>query len=110
MGQPAGAPDRLHPKAGHPKRGITALCLVGLVASTHAGTHQIEGRIVGVHDVDTITLLDVDSGLMPSQCHRGTGGKKEVAHKRIGAYTYPHTYTAASAGVAKCKRQSATSG
>jgi hypothetical protein len=35
-----------------------ALCLVGLVASTHAGTHQIEGRIVGVHDGDTITLLD----------------------------------------------------
>lgn len=61
MGQPAGAPDRLHPQAGHPRRGITALCLVGLVASTHAGTHQIEGRIVGVHDGDTITLLDVNN-------------------------------------------------
>ena len=42
-------------------RCITALCLVGLVASTHAGTHQIEGRIVGVHDGDTITLLDADN-------------------------------------------------
>ena len=38
---------------------ITSLCLVGLVVSTHAGTHQIEGRIVGVTDGDTITLLDV---------------------------------------------------
>ena len=35
--------------------------LVSLVASTHAGTHQIEGRIVGVHDGDTITLLDAES-------------------------------------------------
>ena len=66
MGQPAVAPGRLHPKeghpkVGHPKRWITALCLVGLVASTHAGTHQIEGRIVGVHDGDSITLLDVDN-------------------------------------------------
>lgn len=55
----------MHPNAGHPRRGITALCLVGLVASTHAGTHagthQIKGRIVGVHDGDTITLLDVDN-------------------------------------------------
>jgi endonuclease YncB( thermonuclease family) len=39
---------------------ITSLCLVGLVASTHAGTHTIEGRIVGVTDGDTITLLDAD--------------------------------------------------
>ena len=31
------------------------LCFVG---STHAGTHQMEGRIVGVNDGDTITLLD----------------------------------------------------
>ena len=61
MGQPAGAHGRLHPKAGHPRRWITALCLVGMVASTHAGTHQIEGRIVGVHDGDTITLLDADN-------------------------------------------------
>ena len=61
MGKPAGAPGRLHPKVGHPARWITSLCLVGLVASTHAGTHQIEGRIVGVHDGDTITLLDVDN-------------------------------------------------
>ncbi len=45
MGQPAGALGRLHPKAGHPQRGITALRLVGLVAGTHASTHQIEGRI-----------------------------------------------------------------
>ena len=37
---------------------ITALLLVGLVASAQAGTHQIEGRVVGVHDGDTITLLD----------------------------------------------------
>jgi endonuclease YncB( thermonuclease family) len=42
-------------------RGITALCLVGLVGSTHAGTHQLEGRIVGVHDGDTITLLDAEN-------------------------------------------------
>ena len=42
-------------------RRFIALCLFGLVASTHAGTHQIEGRIVGVHDGDTITLLDVDN-------------------------------------------------
>ena len=41
-------------------RFTVALCLVGLVASTHAGTHQIEGRIVGVTDGDTITLLDAD--------------------------------------------------
>lgn len=37
------------------------MCLIGLVASTHAGTHQIEGRILGVQDGDTITLLDVDN-------------------------------------------------
>ena len=36
------------------------MCLFGLVASTHAGTHQIEGRIVGVHDGDSITMLDVN--------------------------------------------------
>lgn len=47
--------------AAHKYRWITALCLVGLVASTHAGTHTIEGRIVGVSDGDTITLLDVDN-------------------------------------------------
>jgi len=39
--------------------------VVGLVggtqASTHAGTHTIEGRIVGVHDGDSITLLDADN-------------------------------------------------
>ena len=44
-----------------PVRSITALCLVGLVASTQAGTHQIEGRVVKVTDGDTITLLDVDN-------------------------------------------------
>jgi endonuclease YncB( thermonuclease family) len=43
-----------------PRRGIAALCLVGLAAGTHAGTQQIEGRIVGVTDGDTITLLDAD--------------------------------------------------
>ena len=42
-------------------RCITALCLVGLVASTHAGTHTIEGRIVGVSDGDSITLLDAEN-------------------------------------------------
>lgn len=51
----------MHPKVRHPVRWITALCLVGLVASTHAGTHHIEGRIVGVHDGDSITLLDADN-------------------------------------------------
>jgi len=69
MGHPAGAPGRMHSKEGHQTghlmRGITALCLIGLVASTqagtHAGTHQIEGRIVGVTDGDTITLLDADN-------------------------------------------------
>ena len=61
MGHPAGAPGRLHPKVGHPARWITSLCLFGLVASTHAGTHQIEGRIVGMTDGDTITLLDMDN-------------------------------------------------
>ena len=43
-----------------PIRWITALCLVSLVASTHAGTRAIEGRVVGVHDGDTITLLDAE--------------------------------------------------
>lgn len=46
---------------GHQGQWITALCLVGLVAGTHAGTHTIEGRIVGVTDGDTITLLDGDN-------------------------------------------------
>ena len=49
------------PKAGRPIRWITALCLVGLVASTKAGTHQIEGRTVGVSDGDSITLLDAEN-------------------------------------------------
>ena len=40
---------------------MVALCLFGLVASTQVGTHQIERRIVGVDDGDTITLLDVDN-------------------------------------------------
>jgi endonuclease YncB( thermonuclease family) len=35
---------------------IAALCLV--VTTTTASGHTIEGRIVGVHDGDTITLLD----------------------------------------------------
>ena len=50
----------MHSKAGHPMRWITALCLVGLGGSTQAGTHTIEGRIVGVHDGVTITLLDAE--------------------------------------------------
>jgi endonuclease YncB( thermonuclease family) len=38
---------------------VTALGVIALVASTHAGSHQlVEGRIVGVTDGDTITLLD----------------------------------------------------
>ena len=36
-----------------PVRWIAAMCLAG----------PIEGRIVGVHDGDTITLLDADVGL-----------------------------------------------
>jgi endonuclease YncB( thermonuclease family) len=43
---------------GYPIRLIVALCLVG---STTASGHTIEGRIVGVHDGDTITLLDADN-------------------------------------------------
>jgi endonuclease YncB( thermonuclease family) len=39
---------------------IAALCLIGLVARTHAGTRTIEGRIVGVSDGDTITMLDAE--------------------------------------------------
>jgi len=46
---------------GHAIRWITVFCLAGLVASSHAGTRQIEGRIAGVTDGDTITLLDADS-------------------------------------------------
>lgn len=59
------APDRLHPGEGtlkgHPGPWVTALCLVGLVAAAHAGTHTFEGRIVGVHDGDTVTLLDAEN-------------------------------------------------
>lgn len=40
---------------------LVALSLAGLVAATQAGTQQIQGRIVGVHDGDTITLLDADN-------------------------------------------------
>ncbi len=36
------------------------LCLVGVVAGTHAGTLTIAGRVVGVADGDTITMLDVE--------------------------------------------------
>ena len=61
MGCPAEAPGRVHPKVGHPAWWVTVLCLVGLVASTHASTHQIDGRIVGVHDGDSITLLDLNN-------------------------------------------------
>ena len=49
------------PEGADLQRGIAALCLFGLVFSTHASTHQIEGRIVGVHDGDTITLLDMEN-------------------------------------------------
>ena len=45
----------------YPVRWIAAMCLAGLVGSTQAGTHTIEGRIVGVHDGDSITLLDADN-------------------------------------------------
>lgn len=38
-----------------------ALCLVGLVACAHAGSHRIDGRVVGVHDGDTITMLALDN-------------------------------------------------
>ena len=48
------------PDRGPPTRWLIALCLVGLVGSTHASTHQIEGRVVGITDGDTITLLDAD--------------------------------------------------
>ena len=50
--------DKLDPPA---MRWITALLLAGMVASAHACTHQIEGRVVGVTDGDTITLLDADN-------------------------------------------------
>lgn len=39
---------------------IAAICLGGLASGTQADTHQIEGRVVGVHDGDTITLLDAE--------------------------------------------------
>lgn len=39
---------------------ITAVLLVGMVASAHGGTHQIDGRVVGVTDGDTVTLLDAE--------------------------------------------------
>ena len=52
------APVRWHLKVGRLIRWITALCLV---ASTHAGTHRLEGRVVGVTDGDTITLLDAEN-------------------------------------------------
>ena len=35
--------------------------MAGLVGVAHASTHQIEGRIVGVHDGDSITLLDANN-------------------------------------------------
>lgn len=41
-------------------RGLIALLLAVLAGGTQAGTHQIEGLVVGVHDGDTITLLDVE--------------------------------------------------
>jgi endonuclease YncB( thermonuclease family) len=34
------------------------LILAALVAGAQGGTHTIEGRVVGVHDGDTVTLLD----------------------------------------------------
>jgi endonuclease YncB( thermonuclease family) len=61
--------------AGHSLRRIALLCLVGLINTVQAGEgrgpgpisprsppggHSIEGRIVGVHDGDTITLLDAE--------------------------------------------------
>lgn len=46
------------PKARHPRCDLVALCLVG---STQAGTHTIEGDVVGITDGDAITLLDADN-------------------------------------------------
>ena len=60
-GVPVRALSWWHIKVAYPLRWIAAFCLLGLVASTHAGTHQIEGRVVGVHDGDSITLLDADN-------------------------------------------------
>ena len=34
--------------------------LLGLVGGTHAGTHQIEGHVVGVWDGDCLMLLDIN--------------------------------------------------
>ena len=42
-------------------RWIAGLILAAVVSGTHAGTHQIEGRIVRVTDGDTITLLDAEN-------------------------------------------------
>lgn len=54
-----GPPREGRPK-GHLMMGcIAALCLVAFAGGTHAAT-LIEGRIVGVHDGDTVTLLDAD--------------------------------------------------
>ena len=47
-------------EVSHVIRRLTALFLACLVASTHAATHTIEGRIVGITDGDTVTLLDND--------------------------------------------------
>ena len=33
---------------------------MGVVGGTHASTDTIEGRILGVHDSDTITLLNIN--------------------------------------------------
>lgn len=53
-------PPEGSPICGTRKGWLVALCLVGLVAGTQARTHQIEGAVVGVHDGDTVTLLDAD--------------------------------------------------
>lgn len=44
----------------HPTCWISALCFTVQIAGAKAGTHQIDGRIVGITDGDTITLLEAD--------------------------------------------------
>ena len=43
-----------------PTNWITALFLTGLIAGTQVGIHQIGGRVVGISDGDTVTMLDTE--------------------------------------------------
>ena len=45
---------------------LIALVLVCLIGSAHAGTYAIAGRIGGVTDGDTLTLLDAECPLTSS--------------------------------------------